>query len=107
MIAARVMRLMLAMVPWSLRERVRSIPGIARAQRAIISRALDGREFNHLVDAGPARGITFAVRMLEDKGIWTGTYEFDFAMQLAAALKPGAVAYDVGSWHGFFAGVMA
>jgi FkbM family methyltransferase len=45
--------------------------------------------------------------MPEDKGIWTGTYEIDFATRLAASVTPGTVAYDIGSWHGFFAGVMA
>lgn len=107
MTEAQVVRLMLGMVPWFMRKWIRSIPGVARAQRAIVSRALDGREFEHLVDAGPAKGITFSIRMPEDKGIWTGTYEVDFASELAAAVKPGGVAYDIGSWHGFFAGVMA
>ncbi|MET0272348.1 MAG: FkbM family methyltransferase [Phenylobacterium sp.] len=45
--------------------------------------------------------------MPEDKGIWTGTYEIDFASKLAAAVRPGDVTYDIGSWHGFFAGVMS
>lgn len=97
----------LRLVPFSLRDRIKTIPGVAHLQRAIISRALDGAEFEHRVDAGPAKGITFHLRMPEDKGIWTGTYEIDFATRLAAAVKPGAVAYDIGSWHGFFAGVMA
>lgn len=98
---------MLRLVPWPLRSCIKAIPGIAALQRVVVSRILDGHEFEHLVDAGPAKGITFAVRMPEDKGIWTGTYEIDFATRLAAAVKPGCVAYDIGSWHGFFAGVMA
>ena len=94
-------------VPWSLRARIKNIPGVAALQRAIVSRTLDGREFDHEVDAGPAKGITFKIHMPEDKGIWTGTYEVDFATRLAAEVKAGGVAYDIGSWHGFFAGVMA
>lgn len=97
----------LSLIPFSIRDRIKSIPGVAQLQRAIVSRALDGAEFEHRVDAGPAKGITFHLRMPEDKGIWTGTYEIDFATRLAAAVKPGTVAYDIGSWHGFFAGVMA
>jgi len=90
-----------------MRDRIKMVPGIARLQRALVMRALDGREFEHRVDAGPAKGITFLVRMPEDKGIWTGTYEMNFARRLAASVTRGTVAYDIGSWHGFFAGVMA
>jgi FkbM family methyltransferase len=97
----------LALLPWSIRGHVKHIPGIAQLQRFIVSKALDGKEFAHLVEAGPAKGVTFLVRMPEDKGIWTGTYEHGFAGRLAAAVRPGVVAYDIGSWHGFFAGVMA
>lgn len=83
------------------------IPGLASLQRAIVTRTLNGQEFEHRVDAGPAKGVKFLIKMPEDKGIWTGTYEIDFATRLAASVKPGKVAYDIGSWHGFFAGVMS
>ena len=98
---------LLKMVPWSWRARIKQIPGVAILQRVVVSGALDGSEFDHLVDAGPAKGITFHIRMPEDKGIWTGAYEIEFATRLAAAVRPGCVAYDIGSWHGFFAGIMA
>ena len=97
----------LNLVPWCLRAQIKRIPGVAPLQRVIVALTLDGREFEHEVDAGPAKGIRFLIRMPEDKGIWTGTYEADFATRLAAQVKPGSVAYDIGSWHGFFAGVMA
>lgn len=97
----------LRLVPFSVRDRIKTIPGVAHLQRAIVARTLDGREFEHRVDAGPAKGITFLIKMPDDKGIWTGTYEIDFATLLAASVTPGSVAYDIGSWHGFFAGVMA
>ncbi len=97
----------LRLVPFSVRNRIKTIPGVAHLQRAIVSRAFDGREFEHRVDAGPAKGITFLIKMPDDKGIWTGTYEFNFATRLARAVSPGTVAFDIGSWHGFFAGVMA
>ena len=98
---------LLKALPFSVRNRVKTIPGIAHVQRAFVSLTLDGRQFEHRVDAGPAKGVTFLVRMPDDKGIWTGTYEIDFATRLAASVTPGVVAYDIGSWHGFFAGVMA
>lgn len=98
---------LLATIPWSWRRRIRALPGVSAVQRIFVAAALDGEEFVHEVDAGPARGVKFAVRMPEDKGIWTGTYEAEFAAAVAAAVRPGSVAYDIGGWHGFFAGLMA
>lgn len=98
---------LLRLVPWSIRGQIKRVPGLAGLQRFLVSKLLDGKEFAHRVDAGPARGIAFHVRMPEDKGIWTGTYELDFATRLAESVRPGMVAYDIGSWHGFYAGVMA
>jgi|SRR5581483_2750219 len=102
-----VLNAMLRTIPWDWRHRIKSIPAVAHLQRHLLSALLDGREFTHTVDAGPAKGIRFRIRLPEDKGIWTGTYELDFAKRLAASVRQGAVAYDIGSWHGFFAGVMA
>lgn len=107
MTAHKLINQALGLLPWSVRGHIKRIPGIAQLQRLVVSRTLDGKEFDHRVEAGPAKGITFRVRMPEDKGIWTGTYEQILAARLAGAVRPGAVAYDIGSWHGFFAGVMA
>jgi len=106
-VSSSALNALLKIIPSNWRQRVKSIPGVAQLQRRLVSTLLDGREFIHMVDAGPAKGITFLLRLPEDKGIWTGTYEFDFARRLAAAVRPGAVGYDIGGWHGFFAGVMA
>jgi FkbM family methyltransferase len=97
----------LSLIPFEVRRQIKVIPGIAQLQRFLVARVLDGREFKHRVDAGPAKGIVFQILMPDDKGIWTGTYENDFATLLGSAIKPGMIAYDIGSWHGFFAGVMA
>ena len=105
--APRLLTQVVQAIPWPLRSRIQRIPGIAQLQRLLVSALIDGEEFDHRVDAGPAKGVTFRIRMPEDKGIWTGTYENAFASKLAAAVIPGTVAFDIGSWHGFFAGVMA
>jgi FkbM family methyltransferase len=99
----RVLRL----IPFSLRDRIKTVPGLAHLQRAVVSSLLNGREFEHRVDAGPAKGITFLLKMPDDKGIWTGTYETDFARRIAASIHSQSIAYDIGGWHGFFGGVMA
>jgi FkbM family methyltransferase len=66
---------------------------------------VEGHEFIHKVDAGPARGLKYPVTLPQDKGIWTGTYELEFSENLAAAVRPGDVCLDVGGWRGFFSGV--
>ncbi len=106
-VSSSALNALLKAIPLNWRDRVRSIPGIARLQRHLVSTLLNDREFRHTVDAGPAKGINFLLRLPEDKGIWTGRYEFDFARRLAGAVRPGTVAYDIGGWHGFFTGVMA
>lgn len=107
MSGARLVCRALNLIPWRLRDKIKSIPGIASLQRQIVSMLLDGLEFVHRVDAGPAKGINFLVKLPEDKNIWAGTYESGFAERLATAVRPGTTAFDIGSWHGFFAGVMA
>ena len=107
MSAEYLLSALLRLIPWSIRNQAKRLPGLAAFQRFIVGKGLHGKEFCHRVDAGPAKGMTFQLRLPEDKGIWTGTYEAQFASRLARAVAPGAIAYDIGSWHGFFAGVMA
>ncbi|MEO1102235.1 MAG: FkbM family methyltransferase, partial [Pseudomonadota bacterium] len=94
------------LVPHRLRGKVKSLPLVGAAQRLIVDRSLSGRVFVHTVDAGPAKGITFQVKLPEDKGIWTGTYEAAFADRLETEMRPGMVGYDIGAWHGYFSGIM-
>lgn len=100
---------MIRAVPWRVRRHVAALPLIGQVQRRLTASMMDGREFEHRVDAGPARGIRFLVRMPEDKGIWTGSYERELAAQVGAEMRrhPGQAAFDIGGWHGFFAGVLA
>lgn len=97
----------LSIVPFSWRGRIKNIPLVGWAQRAVTAAVLNGQEFVHESDAGPARGVRFVVQLPEDKGIWTGTYEAEFAAGVGKAVRPGMVCYDIGGWHGFFAGIMA
>jgi FkbM family methyltransferase len=102
-----VVQALLKVIPFPMRDRIRTVPGLASAQRALVAMTLDGKIFDHRVDAGPAKGMRFRVHMPEDKGIWTGTYEAAFAARLGAGVKAGRPAFDIGGWHGFFAGVMS
>jgi len=95
------------MVPGSLRGFIRSIPGVAAAQRAAISAVGRNEEFEHTIDYGPAEGLRMPIRLPDDKGFWKGTYEEGFCSRLAAAVKRGDVCHDIGAFRGYTAGVMA
>jgi len=97
----------IALVPWSVRGWIKSQPALAFAQRKLLDTFLLNREFVHIVDAGPAQGLRYAVELPADKGVWTGTYELPFSEALSKAVAPGDVCYDIGGWRGFFSGVMA
>lgn len=94
-------------VPWRWRTAIKRLPLVAPLQRWLLARFLEKREFIHTVDAGPARGLKYPITLPDDKGIWTGTYELEFATLVAAATRRGEPAMDIGGWRGFFGGVMA
>lgn len=98
---------LLRRTPWSIRTRIKQVPGLARLQRGLVSAVSNKAPFEHEVDAGPAKGVRFLISLPDDKSLWTGAYEAKFAERIAMAVRPGAVALDIGGWHGFFAGVMA
>jgi FkbM family methyltransferase len=94
-------------VPYRLRHWIRHVPGVARLQRLVIGRVLNGHAFVHRINAGPAAGLAFEVTLPSDKAIWGGTYERAFAEVLAGAVIRGGVCYDIGGYRGYMAGVMA
>lgn len=95
------------MVPGFLRGTIRSIPGVAAAQRVAIEAVGRNEEFEHTIDYGPAKGLRMPIRLPDDKGFWKGTYEEGFCARLAAAVKLGDVCHDIGAFRGYTAGVMA
>ena len=94
-------------VPWWIRGSIRTVPGVASVQRYLLKSCLEGREFNHIVDAGPAKGLKYPVLLPDDKGVWTGNYEVEFVNALVAAVRPDDVCFDIGGWRGYCGGAMA
>jgi FkbM family methyltransferase len=103
----RVLRKSIALVPWRVRNAIRNVPLIAPLQRWVLQRFLEGQEFVHTVDAGPARGLNYPITLPQDKGVWTGTYELEVSTAVSEAVQPGDICLDIGGWRGFFGGVMA
>jgi FkbM family methyltransferase len=87
--------------------RIKNLPLIAPLQRWIIDRFLASDEFVHTINAGPAKGLNCRIKLPEDKALWMGTYEREFAGELARCVRRGSVCLDIGGYHGFFAGVCA
>ncbi len=95
------------LVPWGLRAHIRQIPLVAGLQRWVVSRLIGSGEFDHVINAGPGRGLRVRISLPRDKAVWTGTYETAFVGAVAAAVPRGSVCLDVGGFHGFVSGVMA
>jgi len=93
--------------PIGLRSRVNNIPFLKQAQAFIFKKYLDGTEFDITITGGPAKGLIFPVKLPQDKQMWVGTWELDFAKALQQYVKPGWVCYDIGGYKGYYAGVMA
>lgn len=105
-IGSSVLSRALRFVPGSVRGLVRSIPGVAAAQRAAIA-VLASEEFEHEIDYGPAKGLRMPILLPRDKGFWKGTYEWEFCNRLSAAVQRGDTCFDIGAFRGYTAGVMA
>jgi FkbM family methyltransferase len=59
------------------------------------------------VEHGLAEGLWMRLHLPEETFLWRGDHEPDVQALLAKFLKPGSIAYDVGSYVGFFALGMA
>jgi len=71
------------------------------------SRLLKGRELDVRVLTGPMRGIRLHVNADVEKEAWLGIYERDVQQTLVELAEPGTLAFDVGSYHGYFAFLLA
>jgi FkbM family methyltransferase len=104
---SQLLKQSVSLIPWQWRTRIKHIPIISSLQRWLIKHFLDQQKFIYKINAGPACGLNYPVCLPEDKLIWTGTYEVEFAQALANAVQDGDVCYDIGGFRGFFSGVLA
>ena len=94
-------------LPFGLRSRIKNIPVAKQLQALLLKKYFSDKEFVATVTGGPAKGLVFPVKMPQDKLMWIGTWEFEFANHLQQMVKPGWVCYDIGGYKGYYAGIMA
>ncbi len=95
------------LLPWFVRDSIRKIPGVAQLQRLIFNLYLAGHQFDHTINAGPAKGLKLAIILPGDKLLWTGTWEKEIAELIAKNVPADSLALDIGAHRGFFAGILA
>ena len=94
-------------VPFGLRKNIKNIPGLKQLQSFLLKKWVNNYAFNATISGGPAKGLVFPVQMPQDKLMWVGTWEIEFANELSNSIKPGWVCYDIGAYKGYYAGIMA
>lgn len=104
---ASFLKWVLDKLPINFRNKIRHIPVLKQAQAALQKRYLNGQEFEAIISGGPAKGLRFPVTLPQDKLMWVGTWEIEFAIALANEIKKGWLCYDIGSYKGYYAGIMA
>lgn len=104
---SQVIKILLNLLPVRVRKIIKHIPVLKQFQAFIFNKYLDGTEFAIAITGGPAKGLIFPVKLPQDKQMWVGTWELDFAKALQRYVKPGWVCYDIGGYKGYYAGVMA
>lgn len=102
-----LLRLSINVLPLKWRSKIKDIPIIASLQRWAIRRWMTDGSFVHVISAGPAAGLVFEISLPQDKGVWIGNYEIDFANSIRDAVKPESICFDVGGYRGYIAGLMA
>jgi FkbM family methyltransferase len=94
-------------IPFYWRTKIKNIPGLKQFQSFLMAQLVNDQRFVATISGGPAKGLVFPVQMPQDKMMWIGTWEIDFAESLKNTIMPGWVCYDVGAYKGYYAGVMA
>jgi len=94
-------------IPFGLRSRIKNMPGLKQLQSWALKKWVDEKSFVATITGGPAKGLVFPVQMPQDKLMWIGTWELDFAEALYLQVQPGFICYDIGGYKGYYAGIMA
>ena len=101
------LRMMRAVLPASPAPEQAANPLVARLLRWSRATLVPRSKVWVQVERGLAEGLWMRLQLPDETFLWRGDHEPDVQSLLAGLLKPGWVAYDVGSYAGFFALGMA
>lgn len=94
-------------LPISIKSTIKNIPIVKSLQASLFNQFLKNEKFDAIISSGPAKGLNFPVTLPQDKLMWLGTWELDFAQLLKSYVKSGFICYDIGGYKGYYAGIMA
>jgi FkbM family methyltransferase len=102
-----ILQSLLNLTSIKLRRKIKNIPVLKQIQFLIVKYVLRDKEFDAKITEGPAKGLVFPVKLPQDKQMWIGTWELEFAEELRRRITKGSVCYDIGGYKGYYSGVMA
>ena len=94
-------------VPFGIRDKIRKVPLLKQLQFFLLKKWVNEESFVATISGGPAKGLVFPVQMPQDKLMWIGTFELEYAKALQQAIRKDWVCYDIGGYKGYYAGIMA
>lgn len=103
----RLLRKMRAVLPASSAQPAGASPLRARLLRWTRSTLVPKSKVWVQVEHGLAEGLWMRLHLPDETFLWRGDHEPDVQALLTKFLKPGCIAYDVGSYVGFFTLAMA
>lgn len=103
----KLLQAVLNFTPLQIRNQIKYIPVAKQLQSLMLKYFLNNTEFDATITAGPAKGLIFPIKLPQDKQIWIGTWELEFAKKLRDSMMPGTICYDIGGYKGFYSGIMA
>lgn len=108
-IAGKIIIPLIALLPWTIRNRFYTLPGFSPLLRKVLNYLLPrgDRPQPVTVTAGPLKGLRMAIRFQDEKFFWLGTHEPPVQKALLELVGEGTTAYDVGAYIGFFTLLMA
>jgi FkbM family methyltransferase len=107
MIMREILKHIVKLIPLGVKKNIKNIPLLKQLQQILFSKYLSDKTFIDVISSGPAKGLFFPVTLPQDKLMWIGTWELDFALFLKSCIRKNFICFDVGGYKGYYTGIMA
>lgn len=103
-LAGKFVSLLVAIIPWRMRNRLYHPPVVSRALRKTLNRVFpsEDRPSPARITAGPMKGFRMEIKYQSEKFFWLGTHEPPVQKAILELAREGDTAYDIGAYIGFF-----